>query len=124
MDKSMLRLTLFSFVLFVLAFGLQYLKLEWVHPYLIWMVVFYWLQFVLMGLLSGFLKKSVEVEEVFILLGGVTARLLVAMMVMVIVAIVRIDQTKLFIINFVVLYLHYLVFEIKGVLSNLRSNLN
>ncbi|WP_109833013.1 hypothetical protein [Reichenbachiella versicolor] len=123
MNRSTISLTIFSVVVLAISIGLQYLQLDWIHSYLPYMVGFYWLQFLLMDLLNRLFKDTLDVEEVFILLGGVTARLLIAIMVMIIVAIVAIDQSKLFIVNFAVLYLIYLVFEIKGVLSNLRSNL-
>ena len=123
MYKSTLRLTIFTCVLLLAVIGLQWTSVAWLHPYLLWLIGFYWLQFFLINLLTSFLEKSLGIDTVYILLGGVTARLLVAMMVMVIAVIVKIEQTKLFIINFAILYLHYLVFEIIGVLSNLRSNL-
>ncbi|UXP33766.1 hypothetical protein N6H18_07340 [Reichenbachiella agarivorans] len=93
------------------------------HPYIIWIVGFYWLVSISLHVLSHLAERHLEMDLTLILLAGVTSRLLIAIAAMVIVVLIGVVDKSLFIINFAVVYLCYLVFEITSVLSNLRSNL-
>lgn len=107
---------------------LQYLLSEFIdsdhlHKYLGWIVIFFWIQFMIIHVLSTNAEKILEIDKTLILLAGVSARLLIAMFAMVLAALLGVVDKSLFVINFSIVYLCYLVFEITTVLSNLRSNL-
>lgn len=78
-----------------------------------------------MGLhaLSVFIEENFNMDHSLILLAGVSARLIIAMMAMVLTILVGVESKEMFVINFSIVYLLYLVFEITSVCSNLRSNL-
>ncbi|MGL1888248.1 MAG: hypothetical protein OCD76_17160 [Reichenbachiella sp.] len=124
MTKTLIKITVFSLALFALQYALRHAtESSNFHPYLGWIIVFFGIQFIAMHILSDYFQKYLDVDMTLILLGGVTVRLIIAMIAMVMAALIGVVDKSLFIINFSVVYLFYLVFEISSVLSNLRTNL-
>ncbi|MCV9388675.1 hypothetical protein [Reichenbachiella ulvae] len=124
MTRGLIRISVFS----IFLLGVDQLLRLWVgpgilHGYLHWIIVFFWVVSLGIHVLSEVAQRTLDMDKTLVLLGAVTARLLIAIFAMVTVALIGIADRSLFIINFAVLYLCYLVFEISSVLSNLRSNL-
>lgn len=124
MVKGFIRISVFSLFMLGLDQVLRmFVSADVLHPSLHWIIVFFWAMSMIIHVISELAHKPLEMDMSLILLGGVTARLLIAIVAMVTVALIGIADRSLFIINFAVVYLCYLVFEITSVLSNLRSNL-
>lgn len=124
MTKGLIRITVFSlFLVFVQYVAAQIVSVDLLHPYLLWILVFFWIVSLGMHVLSHVAHDALDMDMTLILLAGVTGRLLIAIIAMVTVALFGVENKSLFIINFAAVYLFYLVFEISSVLSNLRSNL-
>lgn len=70
------------------------------------------------------IQKSKEIEGIFPIMVMISFvfRLLVAMMMLLIVWMLEVDQLETFAINLVVLYLVFLAFELYSLLTNLRPN--
>lgn len=124
MIKDLIKITVYSLALFVLQYGLKEATGSGnLHPYLGAIVVFFWIQFMIMNILSTYARKYFDMDMTLILLAGVSGRLFIAIIAMLTAALLGVVDKSLFIINFSVVYLFYVVFEITNVLSNLRTNL-
>ncbi|PIB37300.1 hypothetical protein BFP72_18730 [Reichenbachiella sp. 5M10] len=124
MSKGLIRITVFSVFLWLLQYALaQVVSPGIVHQSIVWILVFFWVTNMVIHILSHLAHEQLEMDMTLVLLAGVTGRLLIAIAAMVTVAVLGVADRSLFIINFAVVYLCYLVFEISSVLSNLRSNL-
>jgi hypothetical protein len=124
MIKGLLRITYFSVALFVLQYLISMvISPAYYYVNLPWMLLFYWIQFMGLHALSVFIEENFNMDHSLILLAGVSARLIIAMMAMVLTILVGVESKEMFVINFSIVYLLYLVFEITTVCSNLRSNL-
>lgn len=124
MVKILIKITIFSALMYLLQYVLfKFTESSYLHPYLGWIIVFFWIQFLVMHVLSVNAENFFDIDKSLILLAGVSARLIIAMFAMVTAALLGVVDKSLFVINFSVVYLCYLVFEITTVLSNLRSNL-
>jgi hypothetical protein len=55
-------------------------------------------------------------------LGSTVLRMIIAIFAMLLAVIAEVNDVQLFILNFFAIYLAYLIFELKFVLSNLRQN--
>jgi len=124
MIKDLVKITIFSATVYLFQYLLsEFTNSDYLHPYLGWIVVFFWIQFLIMHVLSINAEKFLEIDKTLVLLAGVSVRLIIAMFAMVAAALLGVVDKSMFVINFSLVYLCYLVFEITTVLSNLRTNL-
>jgi hypothetical protein len=123
--KGILKISIFSILLMSAYFLTEETRVvgRYIHPSMPWIIAFYWVQSSIIHALVNFAKNTLETDFSIILIGGFTLRLITALMVVIIVVFVGMENHEMYIINFFAVYLFYLVFEIVTVLSNLRTNL-
>lgn len=92
------------------------------HPLLIWMILGFWVVNLALHYLLNLLKSQLEVADHMIFLAGTTFRLLIGLFCILIFYVLKVESLKLFAVNFVIVYLLYLGFEITTLLRNLRRN--
>jgi len=85
------------------------------------MIVFYFLQSIIVAVLLSKGIKNFEKFPVYAL-GTIVFRLLTAIIFLTVFFIIRIENAALFAIQFIGIYLLFLVFELTVVLANLRRN--
>jgi hypothetical protein len=119
-----LRLFLLVVSLSLLIYVLKnYLAPEWVH-HDIWILFIFFSVFTLLsGLFVLYLLKLSEENTTNILLGTSVLRLLVSAGFFAIMMFLGISDQTLFVINFFIVYLFYLLFDILTLITNLRPNL-
>ena len=120
MIKYMIAPSILTMVLGVLYF--IDLNLPWsLHPYFIYLVVFFFLQSLVISWILSVGNKDAENSSLYTL-GSVVFRLLSGLFFLLSFMILKTEDLKGLAIQFVVLYLLYLIFELTQVLSNLRQN--
>lgn len=118
----MLSVVIFTLILGGVVWGLDWAADSWVHPYCGWVLLFFFL-ITLVGhwFTERGLKRNRE-NFMSIYLGVTGFRLLISILFIGIFIYKRIPDLYVFVINFFVLYLSYVGFEIRGVLGNLRRD--
>ncbi len=109
--------TFFSVSLFLIC-QIEYVKSLGLHANFHTIIYFYYIQSLLIGLLLFFGLDSKSSPIFF--LAGMVLRLVTAIMFIVVLSFISIDNMVHYIINFTLFYLIYLVFELTTLLSNLR----
>lgn len=120
--KILLRNILFSLALYGIVWGLRFtIFQQHIHSTITGILIFY---FVLSMLVSWMMEIAIGDKEKFVpvAMGAIVLRLLITVLSMVVVVIAGIENQESFIINFFIVYLCYLIFELTTVLSNLRPN--
>ena len=119
--KKYLRVSIgISFVLLLVYFlnGLGLMELHGHFPY---MVLFFFLQSLLISWLLSLAEKDRPRLPLYAI-GAVSLRLLTAIFYMLISILLKVEDLRPLIIQFMVVYLLYMVFELSIVLANLRPN--
>lgn len=122
MNKYLLQSSAISLILLALYyFGNEYLFFSSLHKQYPILVAFFFLQSLMISrLLERGRKKNWE-SPVYTL-GTVVLRLFTGLIFLVVLYVKKIDDLKSLMLQFIVLYLVYLIFELFTVLSNLRRN--
>ena len=109
-----------SLVLLVVYFlnGLGLIELHGQFPY---MVLFFFLQSLLISWLLSLAEKDRPRLPLYAI-GAVSLRFLTAIFYMLILILLKVEDLRPLIIQFMVVYLLYMVFELSIVLANLRPN--
>jgi hypothetical protein len=120
--KLLLRNILFSGILLAIVYGIKSSDYaQNIHSLIYWILGFYLLKSLLIGWIME--MATTESSNFAILgLGSTVLRMIIAIFAMLLAVIAGVDDVKLFILNFFTIYLAYLIFELKFVLSNLRQN--
>lgn len=120
MKKYLLTSLAISFVLlavyFLNGFGLLAL-----HDHFPYMVLFFFLQSLLISWLLSLAEKDRPRLPLYAI-GAVSMRFLTAIFYMLILILLKVEELRPLIIQFMVVYLLYMVFELSIVLANLRPN--
>lgn len=116
---SLIALTVLVVLLTLLV---QQLKSEWVHSRVWQVIIFYFGLMLVSGQLIQFLLKQSEENSVQIALGATVFRFLASLIFIAICLFLKIDNKILFFANFFVVYLLYLLFDIYGLITNLRPH--
>lgn len=123
--KQILNLTVKLFLLTLIIAGLVYLigdvfQLNWVHES-IWKIISFFLILTwLTGVFSHYLLSISKENSANILLGTIGIRFLASIAFVVIMLVLGQENIILFVINFFVIYLFYLLFDMYGLIANLR----
>lgn len=116
---------LFIYTLMI-ACGLYLLRIlwnpSWIHEYAPNMIWFYFALTLLSGLIVQFLLNISEENSVPILLGAGLIRLLASLGFVFVVLWMGAENLLWFVVNFFVIYLLYLLFDIYMFITNLRPN--
>jgi hypothetical protein len=120
----MLRSTVFTILLGIVLFvAKQYYQATWVHPAWVYMLIFFlsvsFLNHRLMDI--GFQNNREKFVEFY--LGTIVARLLLCAGFAGFFMARHVEQVKVFVLNFLVLYIFYLIFEIYSLGRKLRRDL-
>jgi hypothetical protein len=124
---KVLSLTIKLLLLSLLLAGIVYLisevfLLPWIHDS-IWKIISFFLILTwLTGIFSNYLLEISKENSVNILLGAIGIRFLGSIGFIAIMLMLGQENLILFVINFFVIYLFYLLFDIYTLIANLRPN--
>lgn len=120
MKKYLLTSVGISIVLWLVYFldGLGLLELHNHFPY---MVLFFFFQSLLISWLLSMAEKDIPRLPLYAI-GAVSLRFLTGIFYMLILILLKVEELRPLIIQFVVVYLLFMVFELSIVLANLRPN--
>jgi hypothetical protein len=125
--REILHLTIKLLTLSLFIAGLVYLisevfQLPWIHGS-IWKIISFFLILTWMtSIFSYYLLKLSKENSVNILLGAIGIRLLSSIGFIAIMLMIGQENLILFVINFFIIYLFYLLFDIYTLIANLRPN--
>jgi hypothetical protein len=120
MKKYLIGITIISLFLIAIAPLKDSLPFE-LHDLYIEMVIFYIAQSVVIAFILSQGEKQPDKLPIFAL-GSIVFRLLTAVVFLIAVFIIGVENVKLLSIQFMAIYLLFLVFELTVVLTNLRRN--
>ncbi len=117
------QLVAFSILVIGLALLMQQIiQPSWVHDK-VWQIIgFYFGLVLLSGLLTQYLIKSSKDNSVNAVLGATVFRFLASLLFITVFIWRGVDEIVLFVVNFFVIYLLYLLFDIYGLIANLRAH--
>jgi hypothetical protein len=120
---GMNSLLIFTTILVVIVFVLkEILLLSFVHEYAWYMIPFFFLQSLFIGIMTKKAMASKPQDFGLFYFGAMTARLFISIIVAVVVILTFETNKVYFAGNFFVFYFSYIMFEIYSVLSNLRAH--
>ncbi|WKN29994.1 hypothetical protein PZB74_13570 [Porifericola rhodea] len=120
--QSWLALFLFALVVALLVFLVQQIVPIWVYHGAYYIVLFFLLLTLLTQYLTQMGLKHAPDKFAFVYLGTMTLRLIISIGIILIVLLQDIPDKITFVINFAIVYLAFLIFEIYALLTTLRSN--
>jgi len=117
-------LTVLAIVLSILILGLRAIQYPYVHP-----TTIYWVPFFLVvnGLAAIITYKALQQDQqkmILVYLATTVFRLLLSVGIIFFILMQGVSDRITFVINFAVVYLAFLGFEIYGLLTNLRAHLD
>ncbi|MBW3467754.1 hypothetical protein [Arthrospiribacter ruber] len=117
------RLFLLSLLLAGLIYVLEYfLDPVWIHEK-VWIILSFFVVLTwLTGIFSHYLLSISKENSVNILLGAIGIRLLASIGFVAIMLALKVENIIWFVVNFFIIYFFYLLFDIYGVIANLRPN--
>ncbi len=104
----------------IIGYALNPLKIHF-HPYFPGLIVFFWGQSLIVAWLFSMGEKDRQQMPVFFL-SGIVLRFVTAIVLLVFFALLEPPGIKALIIQFSVLYLVFMIFELIMALANLRRN--
>ena len=120
--SSLKKLAILTAILVAISLLIFVIKPEWIHP----AIPLIFLLFVGLSVGATFIASGAEKQDpqmaTNFYLGIMTGRLILSVIVLVIVLLIDKSQQILFVINFFALYLCYAVFDITGLVANLRTD--
>ena len=125
--KQIISLTVKLLVMSLLIVGAAYLieaviGLQWIHESIKKIVSFFLILTWLTGIFTHYLLSISKENSVNILLGAIGIRLLSSIGFVAVMLFLGQENLILFVINFFVVYLFYLLFDIYMLIANLRPN--
>jgi hypothetical protein len=117
------KLFIYSLLIGGLVFVIQaFLRPDWIHSTFWIMLSFFMLLTWVTGMLTSYLIQISKDNSVNILLGAIGIRLMASIGFITIMLLLKTENIILFVVNFFTVYLLYLLFDIYGVIANLRPN--
>lgn len=118
------KIMLLTALLSMLVGSLQYtLNPPFIHNNIWWIILFYALLSLGTGNISEKLLSKKKYNSVTILIGGVVFRLLASLAFVFVILYLGDENILWFVVNFFAVYLLYLLFDIYGLITNLRLHL-
>lgn len=121
-EKAWLALSLFAISLSLLTFLLNELSADLIHQGVYFVILFFFLFTLLTHYLSIAAIREGHDRFALVFFGSMTIRLLVSVGVVLLILFKGIPQKITFVVNFSLVYLAFLIFEIYALLTTLRSN--
>lgn len=100
----------------------KFLGFFWIHDSVIKIIIFFLILTWLTGIFTHYLLSISKENSVNILLGAIGIRLLGSIGFVAVMLLLGQENLILFVINFFVIYLFYLLFDIYMLIANLRPN--
>ncbi|WP_228527708.1 hypothetical protein [Pararhodonellum marinum] len=122
-NSTHFKLFLFTSLIALIGWLMQsVLKPEWVHTKFWEIILFYGLLTLFSGLLIQYLIKISKENFASILLLGTIIRFLASIVFIGVLLYLGVENLILFVVNFFVVYLLYLLFDIYALITNLRPH--
>jgi len=117
------QLVLLAIVLAAIIFGLQQLQVPYLHPTAIYWIPFFLVVNGLAAIVTFWALQKDQQQMILTYLATTVFRLLISVTIIFFALMHEVPDRITFVINFAVLYLAFLGFEIYGLLTNLRAHL-
>ncbi len=122
--STMAKIMLLTVLLSILVALLQYfLSPKFIHNNIWLIILFYTLLSLGTGTISEKLLRKKKYNSVSVLIGGVVFRLLASLSFVFVMLYLGDENILWFVVNFFAVYLLYLLFDIYGLITNLRLHL-
>ena len=117
------KLVLLTLSIAGLILILMFLGLGQIFHHQVWnMLLFYFLLTLFTGYLSQIILKNGKDNFVAAVLGGTIFRFIISLGYILVILFIGVDNIILFVVNFFIIYLLYLLFDIYGLMANLRPH--
>ncbi|MEO9966169.1 MAG: hypothetical protein ABJF11_10295 [Reichenbachiella sp.] len=121
--KELSRITVFTGILILICYCLlDLIGLSFVHPAVYQVIGFLWFLYTSIHITYLLAAKNPNIETAILPLVGLGLRFVVTLFTLMVWLMRNPADTELFVINFMVIYFAFVVFEITALLSNLRRN--
>lgn len=121
--KELSKISVFTGILILISYCLlEVFQFSFVHPAIYQILGFLWFLYTSIHITYMLVAENPNIESAILPLVGLGLRFLVSLFTVMFYLIKFPDNSALFVINFMVVYLIYVVFEITALLSNLRRN--
>lgn len=121
--KELSKISVFTGILILVSYCLlEVFKFSFVHPAIYQILGFLWFLYTSIHITYLLVAKNSNIESAILPLVGLGLRFLVSLFTVMFYLIKFPENSALFVLNFMVVYLIYVVFEITALLSNLRRN--
>lgn len=122
--NAFINISIFTLLLWVFFF--IFLQIEtlsiYVHPYIHEIILYSWIVAIIIAIYSNYiLKAGGSSIYVNIILGSTTIRMILSIIILIILLLRTPDKRIILVINFFIVYLSYLLFEIYSIITNLRT---
>jgi len=119
-----LKMTMFTLAISAIVYTIKYFKPSVIYPQIEFVLAFFLALFLLSYfLMSLSIKESTPKKAVILNMAAVIFRLIACSIAAFVFVKNDPENHKVFVVNFMLIYLFYLGFEIYSILSNLRPNL-
>lgn len=121
--KELSKISVFTGILILISYCfLEVFELPFVHPAIYQILGFLWFLYTSIHFTYLLATKVPNLDTSMLPLVGLGLRFIVTLFTLLVWLMKHPDNAKLFVLNFMVVYLIYVVFEIIALLSNLRRN--
>ena len=121
LKKLTLHLTLFTLGIAAVIYVIEnFLKPDWMDGHAWQVLLFFAVLTWLTGAFTNYLLQISKENSVNIILGGIVLRFLASLGFIALYVIFGVENIILFVVNFFAIYLFYLVFDMYGLITNLR----
>lgn len=121
--KELSKISVFTGVLILVSYCLmEVLNFSFVHPAIYQIIGFLWFLYTSIHFTYLLVAKNPNIDSAILPLVGLGLRFVVTLFTLMVWLMKHPENSKLFVLNFMVIYFVYVVFEITALLSNLRRN--
>ncbi len=121
--KELSKISVFTGILILISYCLlEVFQFSFVHSAIYQILGFLWFLYTSIHITYLLVAKNPNIESATLPLVGLGLRFLVSLFTVMVWLIKNPDDSALFVLNFMAIYLIYVVFEITALLSNLRRN--
>ncbi len=122
--RAFINIAFLTVLLWTLVFLLLKLELfsRFVHPYIHTIMIYSWVVAILVAYFSHIISKIGGTSRyVTIILGSTALRMVLSIILLIILLLRDPEERLILIVNFFIVYLSYLLFEIYSIITNLRT---
>jgi hypothetical protein len=122
--SSIIKISILTFIIWLLFYIISQIDflIRFVHSYIHEMIVYSWIVAIIVAAFSNYnIQTGGTSRYVTIILGSTTIRMILSVIILIILLLRRPDDKLILIMNFFIVYLSYLLFEIYSIITNLRT---